>query len=673
MEPVATASADLPKGGGSSLAMPGALLLARRDEEDEPRELPLDYGLIRRIFAFTGRHATKRNVLFALTIIRSIQLPLITAALSWVISGPIANGDLPGVWQGVVVFAALVLLTDVMFHFRQRLALELGEAVVLDLRRDLFAHLQRLPMSFYNRTKLGRIISRMTSDIESIRVGVRDVFFVCTVQIGQLTVAAILMLYRDWALFCVILGMAPVLWLINRHFRRSLSTSLRVVQESFSRVTSTIAESVSGMRVTQGFAREATNAGLFRRLLNDHARYNMDVARNSALLTPMLELNSQFFIALLLLLGGWRALQPDATTTVGDLVTFFFLANQFFSPILALGGQYNNALTAMAGAERVFKLLDRKPEWEDAPTAQDLPDPRVGVPNAKCQLPNAPAEKGIERSTIRNSALGTSHPLPDAPHSPTGASVEFRHVTFAYEPGRPVLHDVSFEAHPGQTVALVGHTGSGKSSIINLVSKFYLPTSGEVLIDGVEIRRIRSESLHRQMGIVLQQNFLFTGSVLDNIRFARPEASDAEVIAAVRALDCLDVIGELSNGLGTVVGERGAGISIGQRQLVCFARAMLANPRLLILDEATSAIDTFTEARLQRALDHLLRGRTAFVVAHRLSTIRNSDTLLVLDQGRIVERGRHEDLLALNGVYATLHRQFTAAGDSHLRPTPPAA
>jgi ATP-binding cassette subfamily B protein len=236
--------------------------------------------------------------------------------------------------------------------------------------------------------------------------------------------------------------------------------------------------------------------------------------------------------------------------------------------------------------------------------------------------------------------------------------VEFRAVTFGYDPAKPVLHGVSFTADPGQTVALVGHTGSGKSSIINLAAKFYLPTRGEVLVDGREIRSITSHSLHRQMGMVQQQNLLFTGSVLENIRLGRPEASEAEVRDAVRRLDCLDLLEALPQGFATEVGERGAGLSLGQRQLVCFARALLANPRLVILDEATSSIDAITEARLQRALVELLRGRTSFVVAHRLSTIRHADLVLVLDQGRIIERGTHASLLARGEHYAALYRQF---------------
>lgn len=663
MTPHERTSSARPPRGGSSLAAPSTepppelTLTTRREDDDEPDQRPLEFRLIRRLLGFTRPHAARCNWLLALTIIRSIQLPFITWSLTEVITGPIARHDVAAIHWGVLVYALVAFTTDVCFHFRQRLALELGELVVFDLRRAVFAHLQRMPMSFYNRTKLGRIISRLTSDIETVRVGVQDVLFASIVQFGQMLVTAVMMLVVDWVLFLVIAGMAPALWWINRHFRRKLSASLRRVQESFSRVTSTIAESVSGIRVTQGFVREDLNAGIFRQLAATHSRNNLAVARNSALLTPLLELNSQFFIALLILLGGWRVLHAGPGADVESLVKFFFLANLFFSPILNLGTQYNNALTAMAGAERVFRLLDLKPEWEDDPAATDLPDPRAGAaPRGSPTFGRVDADPNAGPSRDTESPPGDRAPPPG-----TGARVEFAHVGFAYEPGRPVLHDVSFVAEPGRTVALVGHTGSGKSSIINLVSKFYLPTAGEVRIDGREIRTITSRSLHRQMGIVLQQNFLFSGTILENIRLGRPDATDDEVRAAVASLDCMDVIGELPQGFATRGGERGAGISIGQRQLVCFARAMLADPRILILDEATSAIDTLTEARLQRALGRLLQRRTAFVVAHRLSTIRNADLVLVLDHGRIVERGTHDELVAAGGTYAGLYRQFIDA------------
>ena len=451
-----------------------------------------------------------------------------------------------------------------------------------------------MTMSFYHRTKLGSIISRLTSDVEAVRIGVQDVLFVSLVQIAQMLVSAILMAVCDRVLFCAVLAIVPFLWIINRHFRGRLSTAYREQQESFSRITATLAESVNGIRVTQGFVRQKVNAAMFRDLVADHFRYNFSAARLTAIFLPLLELNSQFFIAILLLLGGWRALDPHVAMPVGNLIQFFFLATLFFQPVQVLGQQYNAALTAMAGAERVFKLLDSRPDWRDAPEAV---------------------------------ALG-----------PIRGEVEFRGVNFEYVPGKPVLSGIDFTAAPGQTIALVGHTGSGKSSIINLVSKFYLPTGGEILIDGQEIRAITTDSLHTRMAIVSQLNFLFSGTVADNIRFGRPEASDEELRDACRRLDCLDMLEDgLPQGLLTPVGERGGGLSAGQRQLICFARALLVDPRILILDEATSAIDALTEQRLQTALARLLTGRTSFVVAHRLSTIRHADQALVLVDGRIVE------------------------------------
>jgi len=285
--------------------------------------------------------------------------------------------------------------------------------------------------------------------------------------------------------------------------------------------------------------------------------------------------------------------------------------------VQVIGNQLNQALMAMAGAERLFRMLDQDAEWHDAPGARPLP--RIS------------------------------------------GRVEFQGVHFAYKPDRPVLNDISFVAEPGQTVALVGQTGSGKTTLVALLQKFYPPAQGRVLVDGVDLADVTSDSLRSQMGSVQQNNFLFTGSVLDNIRLARPEATEAQVRATLVSLDCLDMLEVLPRKLHTQVAERGASLSFGQRQLVCFARALLADPRIVVLDEATSAIDTVTEARLQRALEILLRGRTSFVVAHRLSTIRRADLVLVLDQGRIVERGTHESLLREGGVYSRLHHEFVTA------------
>ncbi len=587
-------------------------------EEREADKAPLQAKLIRRIFSYTAPYAAKRNWLFVLTFTRGVQLPALAWLIGRTINGPISGRNLSEIYSYAAGYFALALFTIVNFHFRQRFALELGEAVVHDMRTELFAKLMTMPMSFFNQTKFGRIISRMTSDIDSVRAGVQDVAFVLVVQGLQMGVSAALMAWYDWKLFSLMVLLAPVIWFVNKNYQYEMARRMRKVQESWSRVSSTLAESVSGIRVTQAFVRHEVNAGFFQKLIDVHGENNVGVAQASAVFVPLLQLKSQLFLGAMAFLGAFGALRWHGWLhmEVGDLVMFFFLANLFFDPVQAIGNQLNQALMAMAGAERLFRMLDQAPEWQDAAGARPL--------------------DGI------------------------GGRVEFQSVNFEYKPGRPVLLDISFNVEPGQSVALVGHTGSGKTTLVGLLQKFHLPTGGKVLVDGHDLNDVTSNSLRSQMGSVQQNNFLFSGTVLDNIRFARPEATEADVRATLESLDCLDLLDDLPQQLQTTVTERGASLSFGQRQLICFARAMLANPRIVVLDEATSAIDSVTEARLQKALDILLRGRTSFIVAHRLSTIRKANLVLVMDQGRIVERGTHDSLLQENGIYARLHREFVS-------------
>lgn len=601
----------------TSSTINGTLTYLNRNSQREAHLRPLSLKLILRLFSQTNAYAYVRNWLFVLVLARAAVLPFLSLTLAFIISVPIFAGDSRLLAWGILGFACLAVLSNIVQHFNMRLSLELGEGVVHDLRNKMFAQVQRQTMSYFDRTKTGAIISRFNSDLENVRSGVQDVLFLTMTNLGQMLIAATIMLWHDQLLFCVIVMLVPVLWGINRYFRMRLSQSHRAAQESFSRVTATLAESVSGMRVTQGFVRQKVNANLFGDLVADHSSYRLQTNRLHASFLPLLEINSQIFIATLFVLGGWRAFGGSADAQT--IITFLFMAQVFFEPIQSLGSLYTEAMMAMAGAERVFQLLDTEPQW--------------------CDAPEAIAPRRI---------LG---------------HVAFRDLSFSYNPDVPVLHGINFTAEPGQTIALVGHTGSGKTSIINLIAKFYLPTAGQLLIDGHEIREVQGESLHHQMGIVLQQNFLFSGTVVENIRVGRPDATDDEVVEAARRLDCLNVLNKLPDGLTTQVGERGGNLSLGQRQLVCFTRAMLADPRILILDEATSSVDTMTEVRIQRALAMLLEDRTSFVVAHRLSTIRHADLVLVLDQGHIVERGTHSHLLAKDGVYANLYRQFIRSSE----------
>jgi ATP-binding cassette subfamily B protein len=420
----------------------------------------------------------------------------------------------------------------------------------------------------------------------------------------------------------MVAAIGPIVWVLNRTFTKRVANAQRRASESFSRITATLTETVSGVKVTQGFVREDLNADYFKDLVGDQARYNIVSARTSAVFLPLLEFKTQLFTALILFFGGWRVISSGAPNAVGNIVQFLFLSALFFEPLKALGNLYASALSAMVGAERVFRTLDTPPAWLDAEDCIDLPR--------------------LDSATL----------------APQGAKIELKNLGFAYEAGRPVLADVNLTAMPGETVALVGHTGSGKTTITGIVSKMYLPSSGTVLIDGIDICKITSASLHSQMGVVHQQSFLFEGTVMDNIRFANPQAGDAQVVSVTEQLGFRDLIESLPEGFQTQVGEGGQNLSVGQRQLVSFARALLINPRILILDEATSAIDALTESRIQNALATLLSGRTSFVVAHRLSTIRNADRIIVLQEGRIVERGTHAELIRLRGVYAGLNDHF---------------
>jgi ATP-binding cassette subfamily B multidrug efflux pump len=514
-----------------------------------------------------------------------------------------------------IIYLVNLLLSWVLSSAQVKSAIAIGHGAMNGLRQAVFEHIQRLSLNYFDKTHQGRIINRADTDIESLdRImtwGGSQMLSSALTLVG----VVVLMLQYDWRLCLAVSIVIPPLWTATRMFHTYGMRAYRRVREQSSRITAAIAESIAGVRVVQAFAREEANLANFQKVQDVYFDRFLASARIFHTYMPFIGLMSGVGNAIILGYGGSLALRGEIT--VGELAAFILYLGMFFGPIQTMGDLYNAVLSTAASAERIFQLLDTQPQVRNRPHAQPL-------------------------GRIRGHVI-------------------FENVWFKYDTTAEdqwVLREINFEARPGETVALVGATGSGKTSIISLITRFYEPQRGRILIDGDDLLSATIESLHEQIGIVTQENFLFTGTIMENLKFGRPEASDEEVIAAAKTLGTHEIIMRLSDGYQTKVGERGANFSAGERQLLTFTRAMVARPRILILDEATSAVDVQTEKTIQHALEELFARRTCFVVAHRLSTVRNAHRILVLAEGEIIERGTHDELLRAGGHYAKLHAEF---------------
>jgi ATP-binding cassette subfamily B multidrug efflux pump len=521
----------------------------------------------------------------------------------------------------------LVLIFDFLAQYVQiRIMQRVGQQTMYDMRREIFGHMQRLPMSYFDRNPVGRLVTRVTTDVDALNdlfaagvVTMINDFFLLAVMVGVL-------LYINWRLALAALAVLPLILVVTLVFRKYVRDANRRIRTAIARINSFLQEYISGMSIVQIFNRERKAQEEFERRNRENMKAWRDAILAFALFYPAVEILSVFAIALIFWVGGLRVFSN--VLTLGVLVAFMQYAQRFFRPIQDLSEKFNILQSAMAASERIFKLLDEPVTIASDPHAIPLDHPR--------------------------------------------GEIEFRNVWFSYrnteQPAEEdwILRDVSFRVEPGQTIAIVGHTGAGKTTLISLLLRFYDVQRGQILLDGKDIRTIELQDLRRQFGIVLQDPFLFSGTIETNIRLGTPNIDRRTVERAVDEIGLGEFIRSLPEGVGTSVNERGSTLSVGQRQLINFARALAHNPRFLILDEATSSVDTKTELQIREALDRLLSGRTALVIAHRLSTIQHADRILVFHKGRLREQGAHQELLAQRGIYYRLYQLQYKEQELHL-------
>ena len=578
---------------------------------DEVLEDKFDLNQLKRLLAYLIPYRKRFVSVGFMMLSASAFTMLIPQFFQKVMDVCIPNKDM----KGIAFYSFLTLLAAFYSAFSLRYKIkytnQIGQQIIHDMRYDIFEHLQELPFSYYDDRPHGKIQVRVVNYVNSISDLLSNGILNTITDLCNLVFIIVFMLILNVRLTLVCLCGLPVLAIVIVVIKKKQRTAWQVQSNKQSNLNAYIAESINGIRVTQSFVREDVNSGIFNNLSGSYRKSWMRAVMFNFTMGPSIDIISIITTAAIYVLGVSWMINGETGITVGVLVDFTAYIGRFWAPINTLAGFYNSLLTAISYLERIFETIDEPVVVKDREDAVEMP--------------------------------------------PIHGDVAFDHVTFSYEPGVPILKDVSFHANQGQSFAVVGPTGAGKTTLVNLLSRFYNVDSGRILIDGVDIAGVTIRSLRKQMGVMMQDSFIFSGTIMDNIRYGNFSATDEEVIRAAKTVCAHDFIMEMENGYQTQVNERGSRLSAGQRQLISFARALLADPKILILDEATSSIDTETEIILQKGLNELLKGRTSFIIAHRLSTIKNASCIMYVDKGTILEKGTHDELMAQKGEYYKLY------------------